>query len=97
MEIKMSKIRKTHSKTIKFKAAMEMIKGDKTVSELCHEYGVVQSVLYRWKQTLQENGSSLFEDNRSKKNDTCMNIEALERKIGQLVLENDFLKKALGQ
>jgi|688.fasta_scaffold2011780_1 transposase len=92
----MSKIRKTHSKDLKFKAALAMIKGDKTLSQLSTEYGVAQSVLHRWKQTLQQEGPTLFEDQR--KGQMCKDQSSdLERKIGQLVMENDFLKKALGQ
>lgn len=92
----MSKIRKTHSSAIKFKAALAMIKNEKTVSEISKEYGVAQSVLYRWKQTLQVEGPSLFCDKRSG-HQTTSSTDLLERKIGQLVIENDFLKKALGQ
>ena len=92
----MSKIRKTHGKDIKFKAAIAMIKGDKTLNQLSTEYGVAQSVLHRWKKTLQQEGPSLFEDQRKPKEDKDQ-LSSLERKIGQLVMENDFLKKALGQ
>lgn len=91
----MAKIRKTHSNSIKFKAAFAMMKNEKTVSEISKEYGVTQSVLYRWKQTLQEGGPSLFSDKRSSQDTSSKDL--LERKIGQLVIENDFLKKALGQ
>ena len=92
----MSKIRKTHSNSIKFKAALAMIKGEKTVAEISKDYGVAQSVLYRWKQTLYDEGPSLFSDKRTRQ-DTSSSTDLLERKIGQLVIENDFLKKALGQ
>jgi transposase len=92
----MSKIRKKHSKQIKFKAAMELIKSDKTVSQVCQEYGVHQSVLHRWKKQLLEVGADIFEDQRQKPTEPDKK-EEFERKIGQLTMEIDFLKKALGQ
>ena len=77
---------------------MALIKADKTLAQISSEYGVHQSVLQRWKKTLIESGPDLFEDNRQKtelsNNDSTIQ---LERKIGQLTMEIDFLKKVLGQ
>jgi transposase len=89
-------IRKTHSKETKFKAALALYKSDKTIAEISQEYGVCQSVLHRWKKTLLETGSELFDDRRGKKV-TNDHSPVLERKIGQLTMEIDFLKKVLGQ
>jgi transposase len=99
----MSGIRKTHSKKLKLKAALDLIRADKTIDQLCLEYGVHKSVLLRWKQTLIEGGDEIFEDQRgrSAKAKNALEYpaekEALERKIGQLSMEVDFLKKVLGQ
>jgi len=93
----MSKMRRTHSKHIKFKAALALYKSDKTIAEISSEFGVHQSVLQRWKKTLIEDGAELFSDNREKKAAPDPSIGNLERKIGQLTMELDFLKKALGQ
>lgn len=92
----MTKIRKIHSKQTKFKATLELLKGEKTLHQISAEYSAHQSILHRWKKILLDEGPQLFEDGRKKKpqKDTT---EDLERKIGQLVMENDFLKKALGQ
>lgn len=93
----MTKIRKQHSKQLKFKASIELVKSEKTLSQLCQEYGIHQSVLQRWKKTLMEEGPEIFEDHRQKKASTPDNTLEFERKIGQLTMEVDFLKKALGQ
>ena len=89
-------IKKKHSKQVKFKAAIELYKSDKTASQISQEYGIHQNVLQRWKKKLLEAGPDLFEDQRQKKalNDPSVD---LERKIGQLTMEIDFLKKVLGQ
>lgn len=92
----MTKIRKQHSNQIKFKAALAMCKSEKTMHQLTQEYGVCQSVLQRWKKTLIDEGAAIFEDKRQKKLKLDPTND-LERKIGQLTMEVDFLKKVLGQ
>ena len=93
----MSQIRKTHTKQIKFKAAMAACKSDKTMAEISQEFGIHQSVLHRWKKNLMDHGPEIFVDNKDKKTAPDPAIGDLERKIGQLTMELDFLKKALGQ
>lgn len=91
-----SKIRKQHSKEIKFRAVLSMLQGKKTVQEISHEFSIHQSILHRWKKTFLEKGSTVFEDKIEMDSDSNLTIN-LERKIGQLTMEIDFLKKALGQ
>ena len=89
-------LKKKHSKQVKFKAALELYKSDKTESQVSQEYGIHQNVLQRWKKQLIEEGPEIFEDQRQKKNPSDSTAQ-LERKIGQLTMELDFLKKVLGQ
>ena len=93
----MSTIRKKHNKQVKFKAAMDLYKSEKTMAQVSQEYGVHQSVLHRWKKTLMEEGPDIFDDGRQKKQSIDPTTGDLERKIGQLTMELDFLKKVLGQ
>jgi transposase len=94
----MSKIRKNHSKQTKFKAVLELIKSEKTVMQICQEYSTCKSALHRWKQTFLKDGPQIFDNNTtSTKLIESNQTNDLERKIGQLIMENDFLKKALGQ
>ena len=88
--------RQTHTKKVKFQAALDLISEKHTITELCQKYNVHQRVLYRWKKELLENGSSLF-DRKTKSKPEHKEIDSLERKVGQLTMENDFLKKALGK
>ena len=67
-----------------------------TASQISQEYGIHQNVLQRWKKKLLEAGPDLFEDQRQKKSLNDPSVD-LERKIGQLTMEIDFLKKVLGQ
>jgi len=92
----MSTQRKQHSKQTKFQAAVALISEKSTLAELTQKYGVHQSVLQRWKKDLLDKGSSLY-DRNTKPKGKHKEIDALQRKIGQLTMELDFLKKALGK
>jgi transposase len=74
-------------------AAIELIENGKPLARVARELGVHENVLRRWKQEIQQYPSKAFSGNG---NIRSTNREAeLERKIGQMALENDFLKKAL--
>lgn len=87
-------IRKKHSKELKFKGAMAMIVGNKTINEISKEFGVHQSVLHRWKKDLLEKGPLIF-DRTLHKPDPALDAALLQRKVGELTMEVDFLKQAL--
>lgn len=92
----MGKIRKQFSSKTKLEAAIIMANGKTPVAELCQKYNVHQSVLQRWKTELLQNGPDIFA-RKKKSDDEDVDREALERKVGQLTMELDFLKKALGK
>ena len=94
----MAKIRKRHSPEFKLKAVIEILKGDKTAGQLAGELGVHPMQLSEWKRHFLETGSQIFE--RDKK-DSRINKEAKEQaelfeQIGRLKMENEWLKKKLG-
>ena len=86
-------IRKKHSANFKLKAALETIKGTKTVAELCSDFGVVSSQLYKWKSILEKQGETIFTDKREA--DQKNEIDRLLRIIGQVTAERDFLSRVL--
>lgn len=74
-------------------AAVEQIESGKALARVARELELHENVLRRWKQEVQQNPSRAFSGNG---NAISPNREAdLERKIGQMTLEIDFLKKAL--
>lgn len=89
--------RKPHTADYKFKVALEAIKGNKTVAELCEEYGIVSSQLHTWKKELLENGSEIFDKSLRKEKGQNDEIDRLHQTIGKLKVENDFLEKVLGK
>ena len=74
-------------------AAIEQIESGKSLARVARELELHENVLRRWKREIQEYPSRAFS---GKGNVRTTSREAeLERKIGQMTLENDFLKKAL--
>ena len=88
----MSKIKKKYPKEVKFQAALAMIKGEQTVAEISQKFSVHQSVLHRWKQELLKNGPAVFES-KSQPQEASPTVDVLQRKVGELTMEIDFLKK----
>jgi transposase len=91
----MSKKYASHSNQFKFKVALEALKGNRTVTELCQEFGLAASQIYAWKKKLEEAGPHLFAV-KSKQQNSDADIEQLHAIIGKLKVENDFLAKVRG-
>ncbi len=89
--------KKPHTGAYKFRVAMAALKGDKTVSHLCQEFGVVASQIYKWKTALLARGSSIFEQGVSGVHLPENELDKLHATIGRLKVENDFLGRALGR
>lgn len=47
-------MRKTHSKSVKFKVALEAIRGDMTLAQIVSKYQIASSLVHRWKSQLLE-------------------------------------------
>ena len=92
----MGKIRRQHSCKIKLEASIAMVSGKSPISELSQKYGVHPTVLQRWKVELLEGGPEIF-NRRKKKKEDGPTVDDLQRKIGQLTMDLDFLKKVLGK
>ncbi len=56
--------KKKWSSEAKFKIALEAIKGDITLSDLCSKYEVAPSQIHTWKRQLLEQGSKLFDKSK---------------------------------
>jgi transposase len=87
--------RRKFSASFKAKVAMEAIKNEKTLAELSKQFEVNAVVISRWKAELLENISSVFEKSSNASKEEEVDIEKLYAQIGQLKVENDFLKKKL--
>ena len=90
--------RKRYGAEFKAKVAIDAIKGELTISQLVAKHKVHQTMINAWKKQATDGLSTLFD----KKPETGekvreASIEKLHAKIGQLVVERDFLEKAFGR
>ena len=91
--------RRNHSPEFKAKVALAAAKGDKTTAELVSKFGIHATQITKWKLELIEHSNELFRTKSEKRKDAAAaeDIEKLQAKIGQLVMENDFLAKVLNR
>ena len=77
----------------KFRIALEAIKGEKTLAEISSQYGVHASQISNWKKLALEYLAEAFADRRKPEENHEKELGELYQQIGQLKVENDFLKK----
>ena len=92
----MSKRKRRHL-TAEFKArvALEALKEEKRIQQIAKDEDVAPTQINAWKKELEERMSELFErknaaSDAAKKSDK--QAARLERKVGQLVIEKEFLE-----
>lgn len=89
-------MRKKFESGLKAKVAMEAFKGEKTIAQVSSEYGVHPNQVTKWKKELLKNAGTLFGSKNGKSDNGQQElVEKLYRNIGELKVENDWLKKKL--
>lgn len=92
------KTRTTYSADFKAKLALEVIKGNRTLTEIASDAQVHPNLLTQWKRQLLESLSTVFSDKRVRENKEQEALtDQLYQQIGQLKVELDFLKKKCGR
>jgi transposase len=91
--------RAVYSRDLKM-AAMRALEAGSTTSEIARKYQLSPKLLERWRGEWRAKGELAFPGMGRRGVDApgldeARRIAELERKIGQLTMENDFLKKAL--
>jgi transposase-like protein len=90
----MKKTRRKFSGAFKAKVAIEALKERESLAELSKRFEVHPNIISKWKQEFLERSADVF-DKKSKDADSEVDLDKLYAKIGQLEIENDFLKKNL--
>ncbi|MDZ4153721.1 transposase [Methylicorpusculum sp.] len=86
--------RKKHSVQTKVKVVLEVLKGEMTTAEITAKYGIHATQMNNWKKAVLEVLPEAFSNKRKlQENDQQALIDELYKQIGQLKVENDFLKK----
>lgn len=89
--------RKQYSAGFKSKVALEAIRGDLTLSQLSAKYGVHGTQIANWKRQALSGMESVFSGKVvSSDKQQEQTVKELHAKIGQLLVEKDFLLKASG-
>jgi transposase-like protein len=91
-------VRRKHSPEFKKKIAIEALREQKTVNQIAKEHSVHPVQVSEWKKQLLDGCGSVFEnrtDRVGRQTNREEEVAALERKVGRLTIELDFLKKKL--
>lgn len=90
-------MRKNYSSEFKAKLVLEVLRGERTLSEIASENQVHPNMLTRWKTEAVKNFSQLFEKEASKtkqmKKQYEDKIDELYKQIGKLTTQNEWMKK----
>lgn len=90
--------RKRYSAEFKAKVALEAIRGELTMAQLVSKHGVHQTMINAWrKQAIEGMASSFSGKAEAGSVVDAAEIDRLHAKIGQLVVERVFLRKASGR
>jgi len=92
-------IHKNHTNEFKAKVALAALREDRTKIELGSEYGVHPIQIGLWKKIAMRGMPRLFDGKNisaSQDREQKALVEKLYSKIGEVEVENDWLKKKLG-
>ena len=87
-------MRNQRSFSLEFKRRVveELMSGESRPAQLCRRYNITSSVLYHWKKQYSR---GKFNNEPTEEGALKDRVEKLERLVGKLTLENEFLKKGL--
>jgi len=83
---------RSFSQEFKRRAVEELLSGESRPAQLCRRYNISSSLLYHWKRQYSR---GKFNNEPTEEAALKDRIEKLERLVGRLTLENEFLKKGL--
>jgi transposase len=87
--------RRRFSSEFKAKVALEAIKAHETVAELATRHALHPTQIAAWKREAVEKLAQVFDEkNVARDQNRDAELTKLHAKIGQLVVERDFLSKA---
>ena len=83
---------RTFSLEFKRQVIEELLSGESGPAQLCRRHNITSSLLYHWKKQYSR---GRFNSEPTEEGALRDRIEKLERLVGRLTLENEFLKKGL--
>jgi transposase-like protein len=95
--------KRSYSPEYKAKLVIEMLREEEHISEIASREGISRTQLQGWKKEFLDNASLIFSQNKVEKEKRAVEKaaeekeEALMKKVGELSIEVDFLKKKYRQ
>ena len=91
----MKKTRRKFSSSFKTKVVLEALKERYTMSELSEKFEIHPNQIAAWKREFLKNAENVFESSAHNPSDKQLQKEREEfyKQIGQLKVENEWLKK----
>lgn len=91
-------VKKSYAPEFKAKIAIEAIRGEKGSAEICSQYNIPSTNLHQWKDKAIESLHQVFipESEYMRRQKIIKDqIEQLHKIIGEITIENNYLKKKL--
>lgn len=93
-------MRKTYSGEFKAKVVLEILKEEKSISQIASEYGIHPNQLIRWKKDAVAKLAEVLEDGRrkgDKEKEALQNqVQELYTQLGEMSAKLNWLKKKSG-
>jgi transposase-like protein len=83
---------RTFSQEFKRQVVEELLSGESHPAQLCRRHNISSSLLYHWKKQYSR---GKYDNEPTAEAALKDRIEQMERLVGRLTLENEFLKKGL--
>jgi transposase len=91
----MSTSRRKFSKEFKSKVVLESLKERETLESLAKKYELTPTQISIWRGLAMKNFGNVFSSESSQDKESDVDTQILYAQIGQLKVENEFLKKKL--
>jgi transposase len=84
------------SAAFKAKVGCAALRENKTMNELSAEHGVHATQITKWRKVITQESSGLFEQKTKKPKATTVDVDELQRIVGEQAIQLAWYKKKLG-